>query len=208
MILSQFFLHQVLDVPMDFTLVLIENAVYVWRCSGRRAFEVSDLWDFFAVGRDMIEDDFTAEGLMFYFLCEGVCHIATERALRQGLDLCSRHYLLILITDGYGLACISGLHGLVRPFLRSESLAEVICRPAFHCSCQHISYGIEEDFCAFGLVVSNDLRLVLRSQHYRYSVASSCILKLIDILQIYGRELIYEYAARKIAWFVDYRKHP
>ncbi len=67
MILSQFFLHQVLDVPMDFTLVLIENAVYVWRCSVRRAFEVSDLWDFFAVGRDMIEDDFTAEGLVFYF---------------------------------------------------------------------------------------------------------------------------------------------
>ena len=79
--LSQFLLHQVLDVLMDFALVLIEDTVYARRRVGCWAFEVSDLWDFFVVGRGMVEDDFAAEGLVSDLLFEGVCHIATERAL-------------------------------------------------------------------------------------------------------------------------------
>ena len=79
--LPQFCLQQLLDVLMDLALVLIEDVVYVRRRVGCRAFEVGDLWDCFVVSGLVIEDDFTAEGLVFYFLCEGVCYITAERAL-------------------------------------------------------------------------------------------------------------------------------
>ena len=56
---------------MDLALVLREDVVYVRRRVGSRAFEVSDLCDCFVVSGLVIEDDFTAEGLVFDFLFEG-----------------------------------------------------------------------------------------------------------------------------------------
>lgn len=79
--LSQFLLHQVLDVLMDFALVLIEDTVYARRRVGCWAFEVGDLWDCFVVGGLVVEDYFTAEGLVPDFLFEGVCHITAECSL-------------------------------------------------------------------------------------------------------------------------------
>lgn len=70
--LSQFLLHQVLDILMDLALVLVEDTVYVRRRVGSRTFEVGDLWDCFVVGGLVVEDYFTAEGLVLDFLFEGV----------------------------------------------------------------------------------------------------------------------------------------
>ena len=57
---------------MDFALVLVEDTVYVRRRGGSRTFEVGDLWDCFVVGGLVVEDYFTAEGLVLDFLFEGV----------------------------------------------------------------------------------------------------------------------------------------
>ena len=59
---------------MDLTLVLIEDVIYVWWSARCRTFEVGDLWDCFVVSGLVIEDDFTAEGLVFDFLFEGVLY--------------------------------------------------------------------------------------------------------------------------------------
>ena len=66
---------------MDLTLVLIEDVIYVWSSARCRTFEIGDLWDCFVVGGPVVEDYFTAEGFVFDFLFEGVCHIAAECTL-------------------------------------------------------------------------------------------------------------------------------
>lgn len=78
---TQFFLHQVLDVLIDFSLVLIEDMTYVRWSARCRTFEVSDLWDWFVVCGFVVEDYLSAEGLVLDLLFEGVCHIAAERSL-------------------------------------------------------------------------------------------------------------------------------